>query len=141
MGSIAYQIVIALLSSLCLAAKSQATIDRVLTEYPPFNIMAPFILSTSDATAESNNSDDNNDNTQAQKVEKWLLVGFCSICVLAMVVCIIILIVYKIKKSRQARNESSTDVRVGPPANPSRARQPRQGGSSRSRDKNSSQQS
>lgn len=128
MGFFAYQIVIAFLSVLCLATKTQSTVDRILADYPPYNIVAPYVLKT-------DSSGNNQDSTQAQTVEKWLLVGFCSICVLAMIVCIIILIVYKIKKNRQARNEQTNEVRVGQPVNPSRARQPRQGGSSRSRDK------
>lgn len=64
-------------------------VDQLVDAYP-FKWMAPFVLASGE-----------DKQNEAQTIEKWLLVGFCSICILAMIVCVVILIVYKVRKSRR----------------------------------------
>ena len=115
--------------SLQAADEETALVDRILKDYPPYNWFSHLVL-RSGATANSENS------SEAENVEKWLLVGFCSICILAMIVCIVVLIIYKVRKNRRQAELDSTDSLILPqsssttPTN-SRQKQPRQGSKQR----------
>ena len=81
-------------------------VDVLLNEYIPYKWVAPLILSDEPGPKPSKDSSD-----KAQDIEKWLLVGFCSICILAMIVCIVVLIVYKVRKNRREREDMDRMIR------------------------------
>ena len=76
-----------------------ALADQIINDYYPYKLIAPYILKNDEKDVKPK---DEESNKHARTVEKWLLIGFCSICILAMVVCIIVLVMYKIKKNKAA---------------------------------------
>ena len=68
--------------------------DHILDTYYPFKLLksVPFIGNRLESSAETQGSESDG-SSQAENIEKWLLIGFCSICILAMIVCIVVLIV------------------------------------------------
>ena len=74
--------------------------NQILENYYPFKLISPFPLK-----ADPSADDEDDNSSSAEDIEKWLLIGFCSICIIAMIVCIVVLIVYKIRKAKREREE------------------------------------
>ena len=84
--------------------KPKSLADDILENYYPFKLISPFPLKA-DPTDPSTDDQDDDNSSSAEDIEKWLLIGFCSICIIAMIVCIVVLIVYKIRKAKREREE------------------------------------
>ena len=111
--------------------------DKIINDYYPYKLIAPYVLKNEKDGSPS----DEEQNKHARTVEKWLLIGFCSICILAMIVCVVVLVRYKIKKNKAAQeNPIGKRVSFGSNLSNSRQKQPRQG-SNKSRTTNSSRDS
>ena len=75
-----------------------ALADKIINDYYPYKWIAPYVLKNEKDGSPS----DEEQNKHARQVEKWLLIGFCTVCILAMIVCIIVLCVYRVKKKNAA---------------------------------------
>ena len=71
-----------------------ALADKIINDYYPYKWIAPYMLKNEKDGSPS----DEEQNKHARQVEKWLLIGFCTVCILAMIICIIVLIAYRVKK-------------------------------------------